>query len=352
MANTEIFQLPQKIEMDETTATDRYAKFIAEPWENGYGHTIGNALRRVLLSSMEGVAVSSVRIEGVKHEFCSMPDVVEDVMDIVLNIKKLKFLCASDVQLPRHLELVRTEAGVVTAADIQEDGVIKVLNPEQVLCTLDTKRSADKALRMDFEIDRGRGFRPSEENKHPEQAIDVIPVDSLFSPIERVRYDVQACRVGQRTDYDRLVLEVWTDGRIKPQAALSTAVSLLRRSFDVFGGGECIGSYGFPGLNSGLSIEDKELVDKLCTSVSELDLSVRAVNCLNSAQIHYVSELVEKSEAQMLKFRNFGKVSLQEIQNKLAEMGLSLEMTLSDAVKEELANRAVKRIQTNSEENE
>lgn len=342
MASHDTFELPQNVVIEESSDKPNYAKFITEPWENGFGNTIGNALRRVILSSMEGVAVSSVKIDGVSHEFCTMPGVAEDVMEIILNIKKLKFTCNGE--LPRKLELVHHQAGPVTAASIAEDGVTHVLNKDQIICTLDT----DRELRMELEIDRGRGYRPSEENKHEDQPVGTIPVDCLFSPIERVRYDVQACRVGQHTDYDKLELEVWTDGRIDPKTAVVKAADLLRRHLSVFLGNEPIEQV--LQVAPGLSQEDRELVSKLMMDVNDLELSVRAVNCLNSAQIHHLGELVEKSESQMLKYRNFGKKSLQEIKEKLLDMGLGLEMVLKDTVKAELLRQTIQQMQNTSEE--
>ncbi|MFA6930809.1 MAG: DNA-directed RNA polymerase subunit alpha [Lentisphaeria bacterium] len=341
MASLENFELPQSVVVEEATATTRYAKFIAEPWQNGFGMTIGNALRRVLLSSIEGVAVSSIKIDDVSHEFSSIPSVMEDVMEIVLNIKKLKFICEGT--LPRRLELYADKAGPVTGANIREDGVTHVLNPEQVLCNLD----CDKPLRMDLEICKGRGYRLSENNKHDEQDINTIPVDSLFSPIDRVRFDVQACRVGQHTDFDRLELEIWTDGRIDPRDAMAQAAMILSEHLQVFNSGERTSL--FAQNNGGLSEEERKLVKNLATSINDLELSVRAVNCLCSAQIHYLGELVEKSEAQMLKFRNFGKKSLQEIKEKLTDYGLSLEMVLKDNIKEELMRQMAQQLQTNEE---
>ncbi len=341
MTNLDNFMLPQSLVVDEATATPRYAKFITEPWENGYGHTIGNALRRVLLSSMEGVAVSSIRIDGVMHEFCSIPNVLEDVMEIVLNVKKLKFAC-SEI-LPRTLELTADKAGVVTAANIKEDGVIEVLNPEQIICTLDQ----DIPFRMELEITRGRGYRPSEENKNNDQPIGTIPVDCLFSPIERVRYDVQDCRVEQRTDYDSLELEIWTDGRIDPKDAIAHAADILQGHLLVFSSGEGNTLVGQKG--GGLTDEERELVKVLLINVNDLELSVRAVNCLSSANIQCLGELVEKTESQMLKFRNFGKKSLAEIKQKLKDLDLSLEMVLKDTIREELTRQKAQRLQTNEE---
>ena len=323
MPNLDGFSMPTALEVDEATATPTYAKFLAEPWENGFGHTVGNALRRVLLSSMEGVAVSSLRIEGVAHEFTHIEGVVEDVTEIVLNIKKLHLSCEGD--LPRTMELYADKAGSVTGAAVREDGVTTVLNPDIVICTLDH----DRPLRMELEIDKGRGYRPAEENKRDDQPIGVIPVDCLFSPIERVSYDVQACRVGQRTDYDRLELEVWTDGRIDPQDALQQSAVLLREHLSVFVASEDVETP----IAQVTSAEEQKLVDQLCMSVNDMELSVRAKNCLNTAQIRVLGGLVEKTESEMLKYRNFGKKSLQEIKVKLVEMCLGLGMTLKDEVR-------------------
>jgi DNA-directed RNA polymerase subunit alpha len=323
--------MPRALVVDESTATRTYARFVAEPMEKGFGHTIGNSLRRVLLSSMEGVAVSSVRIDGVKHEFSNIPDVVEDVTEIVLNIKQVKLECSGD--LPRTLELRADKAGAVTADSIQEDGVTQVLNPDLVICTLD----CDSPLRMELEIDRGRGWRPGEENKREDHAIGVIPVDSLFSPVERVRYDVQSCRVGQRTDYDRLELEVWTDGRIDPREALRRASLILSEHLAVFSEGTGAPEEQYPMPRRVVkkeerTAEDEVLLQNLTRSVAELELSVRAENCLNNAEIRCLGQLAQKSEPEMLKFRNFGRKSLEEIRNRLEGFGLSFGMDLSEDI--------------------
>ena len=331
MAGMSGIAMPATIIVDKSTATSTYARFTAEPWEKGYGNTIGNALRRILLSSMDGVAVTSLRIDGVPHEFTTIPGVVEDVTEIVLQIKKLHLQCDGD--LPRKIELVAEKSGEVTAGNIREDGVTAVLNPELVICHLDQ----DQSLRMEIEIDNGRGYRPAEENKREDHPIGVIPIDSLFSPVERVRYDVQACRVGMRTDYDRVELEVWTDGRVDPQVAMREAARILRDMTVVFLGTDVdASSHPEPTITC---TEDQELFTKLLSHVNELELSVRAKNCLNNAEIHVVGELVEKSETELLKFRNFGKKSLDEIMSSLEKMGLSLGMTLKDEMRALLKSR-------------
>ncbi|HEX7469823.1 MAG TPA: DNA-directed RNA polymerase subunit alpha [Verrucomicrobiae bacterium] len=326
------FEMPKRLTKEESTATETYAKFIAEPFETGYGHTIGNSLRRVLLSSLEGAAITSIKIDGAMHEFATIDGVVEDVTDIVLNLKKIKFKAFNrDTQT---LLLSTNKEGAVTAADIQANQNVELVNPDQHICTLDKK----KKLEMELEVKVGRGFCPGDENKKPGQAIGVIAIDSIFSPVTRVRYAVEAARVGQRTDYDRLVVEVWTDGRLSPDDALTQASAILQHHLDVFVGYD---------KNA---IEFEEVVDKqdeektkmkklLNMSVNEIELSVRAANCLNNANITTVGQLAMKTEQEMLKYRNFGKKSLNEIKDKLTglnlSLGMSFEQGLLDAPKEE-----------------
>ncbi len=340
---TEDFESHTSFEMDAESATASYGKFVIEPLENGFGHTIGNALRRVLLSQMEGVAVSCIRIEGAPHEFMALDGVMEDVMDIVLNIKKLKFRCDADVQMPRTLELVATKCGDVTGADVREDGIVQVLNKDLKICTLSADRPLDRPFRIEMDLNRGSGYVASENNRSSEQPVGSIPIDSLFNPIERVRYDVQASHFGERTDLDRLILQVWTDERIDPKEAVIEAAQILRAKLNVFSNTDKAAA--LPAI--GLDDDERELLDKLVKNVANLDLSVRAVNCLNGDSIHFVGELVQRSENQMLKCRNFGKKSLTEIKQKLEDMGLHLEMTLSENVKEEL-NRQIAQNQVQS----
>jgi DNA-directed RNA polymerase subunit alpha len=321
------FEIPSKLTKIEEGATNTYAKFIAEPFEAGYGHTIGNSLRRVLLSSIEGSAISSIKIEGVNHEFQSVDGVVEDVTDIVLNLKKI--LVVSEKREPVKLLLKVNREGPVTAADIQPDANIKIVNPDQVICTLDTKR----AFEAEIEIKTGRGYCPGENNKKEEQAIGVIPIDSLFSPVRLVRYAVENTRVGQITDYDKLVLEVWTDGRITPDDALKQSASILKHHLDVF---DRVSqeSYEFESQAAEVSEEQNKLRKLLNMSVNEIELSVRAANCLNNANITTVGELAMKTEQEMLKYRNFGKKSLNEIKEKLEALGLSLGMKFDERLLE------------------
>src|SRR5512147_1091277 len=326
------FEMPKRLVKEDTTATDTYAKFVAEPFETGYGHTIGNSLRRVLLSSLEGAAITSIKIDGAMHEFATVDGVVEDVTDIVLNLKKILF--KSHSRDPQTILLSVNKEGEVTAADIQLNQNLELVNPTQHICTLDKK----KKFEMELEVKVGRGFLPGDENKKLNQPIGVIAIDSLFSPVTRVRYTVEAARVGQRTDYDRLVLEIWTDGRISPDDALTQSSAILHHHPDVFVGYD---------KNA---VEFEEVVDKqdeektkmkklLNMSVNEIELSVRAANCLNNANITTVGQLAMKTEQEMLKYRNFGKKSLNEIKDKLASLGLSLGMNfepeLIEAPKEE-----------------
>src|SRR6187431_2594813 len=328
------FEMPKTLGKEESTATDTYAKFIAEPFETGYGHTIGNSLRRVLLSSLEGAAITSIKVDGAMHEFAAIEGVVEDVTDIVLNLKKVKFKAHTrDEQV---LLLSANKEGAVTAGDIQLNQNIELVNPDQLICTLDKK----KKFEMELTVKIGRGFCPGDENKKPGQAIGVIAIDSLFSPVQRVRYSVEAARVGQRTDYDRLLIEIWTDGRISPDDALTQASAILQHHLDVFVGYD----------KNAVEFEEAELKqddDKakmkklLNMSVNEIELSVRAANCLNNANITTVGQLAMKTEAEMLKYRNFGKKSLNEIKDKLSGLGLSLGMNIDpellEAPKEEKA---------------
>jgi len=313
------FEMPRFVTKDESTATETYAQFTAEPFEAGYGRTIGNSLRRVLLSSLEGAAISSVRIQGAEHEFCHLKGCVEDVTDIVLNLKQV--LLKMYTRTPKMLRIKVKGSGDVTAADIQLDASVEVLNPDQHICTLDT----DGLFDAEIEVKIGRGYCPAEWNKKEEQEIGLIPIDSLFSPVRRVKFDIENTRVGRRTDYDKLDLEIWTDGRIGPDEALTLSAAILRHHLDVFVNFDK-DIVEFQENEKTVDPEREELANKLIISVNEIELSVRAANCLNNANITTVGELAQKSEAEMLKYRNFGKKSLNEIKQKLVEMGLSLGM--------------------------
>ena len=338
MPGIEGFELPQKVDVEISDVNEfgvpLKATFTTEPWAHGFGNTIGNALRRVLLSSMEGVAVSSILIPKVAHEFSSIPDVLEDVMDIILNIKKLKFTC--DGETPHSVELYADKAGPVTGANIREDGIVTVLNKDQIICTLDT----DRQFEMHLELDRGKGYRPSELNKRDDQPIGTIPVDCLFSPIERVSYDVQACRVGSNTDYDRLELTVWADGRIDPRDAVKKAARILTDHLAVFVGDAKESAGGIAQVDiPEFDEESLDKIQKLCQGVDTLEFSVRAVNVLEALQIKHIFELVEKPESELLKHRNCGKKTVQEIKQKLQDINLGIGMTLTDDIKNEVTRR-------------
>jgi DNA-directed RNA polymerase subunit alpha len=313
------FEMPKRLQKEESSATETYAKFVADPFETGYGHTIGNSLRRVLLSSLEGAAITSVKIDGAMHEFTTVEGVAEDVTDIVLNLKKVKFKAHTrDEQV---LLLSVNKEGAVTAADIQTNQNVELVNPTQHICTLDKK----KKLEMELTVKIGRGYCQSDDNKKPGQAIGIVAIDSLFSPVTRVRYAVEAARVGNRTDYDRLVLEIWTDGRITPDDALTQASAILAHHLDVFVGYDK-NAIEFEEAADKQDDEKAKLKKLLNMSVNEIELSVRAANCLNNANITTVGQLALKTEQEMLKYRNFGKKSLNEIKDKLVSLNLSLGM--------------------------
>jgi DNA-directed RNA polymerase subunit alpha len=314
------FEMPRKLVKDEASATANYGKYIVEPFEAGYGRTIGNSLRRVLLSSLEGAAIATVKIEGAPHEFCHLPGVVEDVTDIILNLKGVLFKMYS--RESRKVRISRKGAGEVTAGDITGDNLVEVVNPDHHICTLDK----DGKFEAELDVRIGRGYCPADWNRHEGQEIGLIPMDSLYSPVSRVKFEVEQTRVGRRTDYDKLVIEIWSDGRVSPDEAIGLSAAILRRHLDVFIKPE----QEIVEFEEGVKPMDpqrEELRKKLAVSVNEIELSVRAANCLNNANITTVGELAMKTEAEMLKYRNFGKKSLNEIKDKLAELGLSLGLT-------------------------
>jgi DNA-directed RNA polymerase subunit alpha len=308
------FQMPKRLECDEASYTPTYGKFIAEPFERGYGVTLGNSLRRILLSSIEGGAATSIKIDGVSQEFSSIPNVYEDVTQIVLNIKNL--ILRSHSKSPKTVNVKATKKGVILAKDIITDGTIEVLNPEQHIATL----TADTKFNMEIEVGRGRGFVTAEQNKKEGSPIGVIAVDSIFTPVKKVNCKSENTRVGQKTDYDRLVLEIWTNGSVSPKDALLYSANILQRHLDVFVN---FGQLPEEEEEEVMTEEERALYEKLKIPVSELELSVRSSNCLREAKINSIADLVKKSEQEMLAFRNFGKKSLNEISDILKEMGLS-----------------------------
>jgi DNA-directed RNA polymerase subunit alpha len=325
------FELPNRLVKEEETASETYAKFIADPFETGYGHTIGNAFRRVLLSSIEGAAVSSFKMDGVQHEFQSVDGIVEDVTDIVLNLKKVLIVSHKSENVTLQLEVEKE--GEIKASDISPIEGIEIINPDQVILTTDSKLK----ISAQIEVTIGRGFCLGEDNKNDDQPIGVINVDSLYSPVKLVKYEVQNTRVGQMTDYDKLILEIHTDGRITPEDALKQSAAILRHHLDVF---DQISEeqIEFENNTKQVSEEQNRLKNLLSMSVNEIELSVRAANCLNNANIITVGELATKSEPEMLKYRNFGKKSLNEIKAKLEQLGLSLGMKFESRLLESVNN--------------
>ena len=313
------FQLPKRLECDESTYTNTYGKFSAAPFEKGYGVTLGNSLRRVLLSSIEGSAVTSVKFAGVQHEFSTIPGVLEDTTEIILNIKAL--VLNSHSKIPKTIYIKKNDKGPITAKDIEADETIEIINPDLHIATL----TKDAKFSLEMEVAKGRGYVPAESNKKEEATVGVIPIDAIFSPVTKVNFFVENTRVGQRTDYDKLIVEIVTNGSISPKDALLYASNILQRHLDVF--------VNFGQLPEDIEEEEPEmtkeeiaLYEKLRLPVSELELSVRSNNCLREANIKTIAELVKKNEDEMLAFKNFGKKSLTEIKELLAGMGLSLGM--------------------------
>jgi DNA-directed RNA polymerase subunit alpha len=320
-------ELPNRVMSDRATLTDTYGKFYVEPFERGFGMTIGNSLRRILLSSLEGSAVTRVKIQGVQHEVSTITGVVEDVTDIILNVKSLVVKNVSDQ--PKVVRIEKHEAGAVRAVDVQHDETIQIVNPEHHIATM----TSDVPLVIEMTVENGRGYRTAEDNAGKEREIGVIPVDSSFSPVVRVKYDIEETRVGQKTNYDRLVMEIWTNGTVSPQMALVEAAKILRKHLNPFV------QYTEPGPEVALDepIEiggtareavDTDLERKLNMSLAELELSVRATNCLETEGITTVRELVSRSEDELLEVRNFGETTLREVKGKLQERGLHLGMKL------------------------
>lgn len=314
------FELPNKLTKVEQTATDTYAMFIAEPFCAGFAHSIGNALRRILLSSIEGAAIISVEIEGVNHEFQSIPGVVEDVTEIILNLKKVLFKVEGREGMVLNIDV--SKEGKVLASDITGDGEFTILNPDQVICTLDTKQRF--VARMELQV--GRGYMLG--NEHPNRSkIGLLPIDAMFSPVKLAKYSVSDTRVGQMTDFDKLVIEIWTDGRVSPSEALKEAAAVLIHHLEVFNQASDE-EIEFDTAAQEVSDEQNRLRKLLNMSVNEIELSVRAANCLNNANIMTVGELAMKTENDMLRYRNFGKKSLNEIRERLENLGLSLGMKI------------------------
>jgi len=331
------FQLPDKIRFDEETLTNTYGKLIAEPLERGFGTTIGNALRRVLLSSIEGAAVIAVKIPGVPHEFSVIKGVKEDVVDIMLNIKKLRFKL-----YPGAKKIATIKANgpkIVTGSEIQSDAYFEVLNPEQVIATLDK----DAMFEVEMYIKKGKGYVPAELNKEEDLPVGMIAVDSVFTPIKKVNFTVEKARVGRATDYDRLVMEIWTDSSIPPEKAVSQAASIIIKHMELFIVEGEVEEESIPVEEANLvysTSEDPVFNSNLLKSVEDLELSVRSYNCLKNASIKTIADLVQKTELEMLKTKNFGRKSLNEIKEILHGMGLRFGMKVDfDTLNREIALR-------------
>jgi DNA-directed RNA polymerase subunit alpha len=309
---------PRGLVVDPESLTNTYGKFVAEPLERGFGITLGNSLRRVLLSSLQGAAITSVRIEGVDHEFMAIPEVAEDVTDIILNLKEVLLQIHSNEAKTLRIEAEGPRE--VKAGDIVADPQVEILNPGHHILTL----SEGARVRMELTARRGRGYVPAERNKVPGQPIGTVPIDALFSPIRKVNYQVTNARVGQQTDFDKLTLEVWTDGSVVPADAVAYAAKIMKEQLSIF--------INFDETEEPVTeaapIQEAVLNENLFRSVDELELSVRSANCLQNANIKTIGDLVQKTEAEMLKTKNFGRKSLKEIKEILSEMGLSLGMKL------------------------
>jgi len=317
--------MPKKLVCEESTLTDTYGKFIAEPFERGFGATIANSLRRTLISSIEGAAPTSLKIDGVLHEFSTIPGILEDATQIVLNVKQL--VLRSHSRRPKALVVERDKKGAITAGDLESDETVEIINPDLHLCTL-TKAGK---FRMEVEVSRGRGYVSAERHQKDDRPIGLIPLDAAFSPVRRINFAVEETRVGQVTDYDRLILEVWTNGAMGPKDALLYASNILQRHLDLFVNFGALPDE--PEEEAQAASVSDELLEKLRTPITELELSVRSANCLREAKIHTIADLVQKTPPELLKYRNFGKKSLAEIDELLKSMGLSLGMELPEPAK-------------------
>ncbi len=321
-------ELPTKVEVDRSIISDTYAKFVVEPFERGFGTTVGNSLRRILLSSLEGAAAVSVRIAGAEHEFAQIPGVVEDVTDIILNVKGLVVSLEGDIS--KTLTVQKKGPGTVTAGDLEGDPAVTIHNKDLVIATL----TSDMTFDMELDIHKGRGFVTAVENTPEEQIIGVIPIDSIYSPVTRVRYKTEDTRVGQKTNYDRLLLEIWTNGTISPELALIEAAKILRKHLNAFLlqidlGDEIDAPMEIDEPTTPAVLNDA-LTAKLDQPLASMELSVRASNCLESAKIHTIGDLVRLTESELMKVRSFGKTSLREIKRKLQDMGFTLGMEVPE----------------------
>ncbi len=311
---------PRRLESEESSVGETYGRFWCEPLERGFGQTLGNSLRRVLLSSLQGAAISSVRINGVLHEFSTIPGVLEDVADIILNLKEVRLRMHAEG--PKTIHVRKSGEGVLLAGElVSDDQTVEIMNPDQKICTL----TGEAALELECTVELGKGYRLAEKNKHEDMSIGTIPIDSIFSPVRRVNYSVTPARVGRETDFDRLNLEVWTDGSLDPADAVAYGAKILKDQLAIF-----INFEEPEEAAASVHEEPEPLNPNLFRSVDELELSVRSANCLQNANIRYIGELVQRTEGEMLKTKNFGRKSLNEIKEVLASMGLELGMALDN----------------------
>jgi DNA-directed RNA polymerase subunit alpha len=327
-------ELPARVIVEESSKSNTFARFIVEPFERGFGTTVGNSLRRILLSSVEGAAVTKVKIDGVQHEFSTVSGVREDVTDIILNIKGLVVSLDSDE--PKVMRLAATGPGEVTADLIEADTAVTIHNPDHIVASLTDE--------IDFEcemtVSKGRGYQPASEQyaSRDEQVIGEMPIDAVFSPVQRVRYRVEDTRIGQKTNYDKLVMDIWTDGTTTPEMILVEAAKILRKHLNPFVQYFELGTERVSAEASAAASVDEDLIRKLNMRIGDLDMSVRATNCLESAEIRSVAELVQKDEPELLTVRSFGKTSLREVKRRLEELGLSLGMALPEGYQPEPAS--------------
>ncbi|MDP6720625.1 MAG: DNA-directed RNA polymerase subunit alpha, partial [Pirellulaceae bacterium] len=311
-------ELPSMVACDQQTLTSTYGKFYAEPFERGFGTTIGNSLRRILLSSLEGSAVTQIKIRGAQHEFTTIPGVLEDITDIVLNVKAL--VVKNHSESTRVITVEKSEAGVITGADVQTDADVDIINKDHVLATL----TDSVPFMMEMVVENGRGYVPATEHSSGEHEIGIIPIDAVYSPITRVRYEIEETRVGQKTNYDKLLIDIWSNGSVHPEMALVEAAKILRKHLNPFVQYVELGPKVHSAPRTGSGSADAAMDAKLNLSLAELKLSVRAMNCLESENINTVRDLVQRTEDQLLEVRNFGETTLVEVQEKLTELGMHL----------------------------
>jgi len=318
-------ELPSMVACDQQTLTSTYGKFYAEPFERGFGTTIGNSLRRILLSSLEGSAVTQIKIRGAQHEFTTIPGVLEDITDIVLNVKAL--VVKNHSESTRVITVEKNEAGVIRGSDVQTDADVEVINKDHVLATL----TDSVPFMMEMVVENGRGYVPATEHSSGEHEIGIIPIDAVYSPITRVRYEIEETRVGQKTNYDKLLLDIWSNGSVHPEMALVEAAKILRKHLNPFVQYVELGPKVHSAPRSGSGSADAAMEAKLNLSLAELKLSVRAMNCLESENINTVRDLVQRTEDQLLEVRNFGETTLVEVQEKLTELGMHLGIRIPAA---------------------